>query len=194
MPRPLTPAEAAARLKKWADVGIDYALVEGTIRALDVDKRESVARAPRRSGRLASTIRVLKPSSRSAAAKKGQIRAQIKAGSSSSGNRVLYASVLQTGKVGYPPKDRTARHLIAPQRFMKSAGGYVRMSGRLYVPARDASALRFIAGGRPVFTRRVMHPGSRFRADNYLRVNEPRLIANVEAEFVKPKNDPLGAA
>ena len=100
MARVLTPRQLAAQIEKWAAVGIDFALVQSAAAALEEDRRESAARAPRRSGRLASTIRVVRPSS-TRAGRTGILRLSLTAGSGSSnrGKRVEYASVLQTGQV-----------------------------------------------------------------------------------------------
>jgi hypothetical protein len=163
-------ATLAERIRKWAAIGIDASLVEGITTGLQVDEKESEGRAPRKQGRLVRTIRVVQPSA-TRAAKRGVIRAGLAAGSRSGDRRlaVAYASVLQTGKVGYPPGAKTRKHPIQARRA-EYRNGRISTTG----------VLSFVAGGRRVFVRRVMHPGSRFEAMNYLQINEPRLARVID--------------
>ena len=174
----------AKKFEKWAASGLDYTLVVGTRAGLEMDRRDSSGRAPRVSGRLAGTIRVVEPRI-AAAVKRGFIRVNLVAGSKSKANPVPYASVLQKGLVGYPPKDRTKPHPILAQtrgqvgEWVATFGGrsarfrsFTRASGKM---------LRFQAGGRTVFAGKVQHPGSRFRAREYMRVNEQRVQGAIDA-------------
>jgi hypothetical protein len=166
MARELTPKQAAERLERWAKAGFQVALVDALTTALEADKRESAGRAPRRTGALASTIRVTKPSA-ARAEKTGVLKASLAAGRRSVDRRkaVPYARVLQTGQVYGGPGGRTRPHVIVAREGRYNAGGRFATTG----------ALSFTVGGRRVLARAVKHPGSRFRALGYLRVNEPRL-------------------
>jgi hypothetical protein len=182
MPRTLSPAELANRIRKWAAVGVDVSIVDGVVTGLEVDEKESEARAPRRQGKLAKTIRVIRPSA-TQAAKKGVIRAALAAGSRSADRRkgVPYASVLQTGKVGYPPASRTKPHEIKARRADYS-GGRIRTTG----------VLSFLVGGRRVYARAVKHPGSRFKQIEYLQVNETRLAGVIDRSTQKRIDAEIG--
>jgi hypothetical protein len=153
----VSPKQLAKRLEKWAKAGIDVRLVDLTVGALAVDKGESQARAPKREGRLARSVRVVAPSS-TRAAKTGVIRATLAAGSRSRdrGRAVPYAAVHQRG-------GRTRPHEIKARRA-DYRGGRIATLG----------VLAFRAGGRTAFARTAKHPGAVFRARDYLRVNEPR--------------------
>lgn len=171
MARELTPRQAADRLAKWAKAGFNVALVDSVTGALEADRQESAGRVPRRTGALASTIRVAKPSA-SRAAKTGVLKASLIAGRRSVDRRksVAYARVLQTGQVYGGPGGRTRPHAIVARTGGYGAGGRFATTG----------VLSFMVGGRRVFARAVRHPGSRFRALGYLRVNEPRLQRQVD--------------
>ncbi len=171
MARELTPQQAAERLAKWARAGFNVALVDAVTSALEADKQESAGRAPRRTGALASTIRVTKPSA-SRAAKTGVLKASLIAGRRSVDRRkaVAYARVLQTGEVYGGPDGRTRPHVIVAREGRYNAGGRFATTG----------ALSFTVGGRRVFARSFRHPGSRFRPLGYLRVNEPRLSRQLD--------------
>ena len=172
----------AKKFDKWNAAGFDYTLVIGARAGLEMDRRESAARAPRRSGRLASTIRVQQPRL-AATTKRGFVRVVLAAGSTSKANPVPYASVLQRGLVGYPPKSKTRPHVILAQKagqvgeWVATFGGrggrfrsFVRASGK---------TLRFEAGGKTVFASKVNHPGSRFKARNYMAVDERRVEGSI---------------
>ena len=174
----------ARKFERWGEAGFDYALVVGARTGLEMDRRDSAARAPRRVGRLAGTIRVNQPRL-AAAVKRGFVRLQLVAGSRSKANPVPYASVLQKGLVGYPPKDRTKPHLILAQtrgqvgEWVATFGGrsarfrsFTRASGKM---------LRFELGGQVHFAGAVKHPGSRFRARSYLSVDERRVQGTIDA-------------
>lgn len=171
MARELTPKQAADRLEKWAKAGFNVALVDSVTGALEADKQESAGRAPRRTGALAATIRVAKPSA-SRAAKTGVLKASLIAGRRSVDRRksVAYARVLQTGQVYGGPGGRTRPHVIVAREGRYDAGGRFGTTG----------VLSFTVGGRRVFARAVRHPGSRFRPLGYLRVNEPRLQRQID--------------
>ena len=173
----------AKKFDKWAAAGLDYTLVLGTRAGLEMDRRDSAARAPRRSGRLAGTIRVAEPRV-AATVKRGWVRVNLLAGNKSKSNPVPYASVHQQGLVGYPPKDRTKPHVILAQtrgqvgEWVATFGGrsarfrsFTRSSGKM---------LHFLAGGREVFAGRVQHPGSRFKARDYMRVDERRVQGTID--------------
>lgn len=182
MPRQLSPAEAAKRLQKWADVGIDAALVDGLVAGLKPDAAASRSRAPHKSGRLAATIRVTSP--RPERTKRtGTVRAGLIAGSSSGDRRkaVQYASVLQTGKVGYPPRGSTRPHPIRARRAGYAAG-----------EVRTTGVLAFNAGGTRVYARSVQHPGSHFPALGYLAVDERRLATVVDRSLQKSEDREVG--
>jgi hypothetical protein len=168
MPRSYTPAEAAARVQKWAAVGFDYAIVEGLREALEVDRQESLGRLAghRKSGALASTLRVTSPSSRKAA-KVGLISVNLVAGSRSASKPVPYASVLQTGQV-YPGAAKSRDHDIVSR-----GGGMV---GPI--------------GGR--FFKSVHHPGSRFPQLDYLKVSAPRVQATVDSKLQRSADREIG--
>lgn len=190
MPRPMSAKEAADRLAKWEAVGISIALVDGGMAALEQDARDSRTRAPRVSGRLAATIRVVRPSSRSAAARAGQLVFRLGAGSRTrdrrKGSGVAYARVLQTGRVWTPGGEvaKTREHEIQA-RAGSYGGGKFRTTG----------VLAFARGGLNLFARKVRHPGSRFHALGYLGVNEPRLRSTVDAALQRGiDHDGLGAS
>lgn len=104
MPRQLSPSEAAARLRKWAAAGFNPAVVGGLLSGLEVDRRESQGRAPHRTGALASTIRVKRPSS-TRAAKIGRIDSGLSAG----GKKAPYGRIIQEG-------GKTRPHTITPKK------------------------------------------------------------------------------
>ena len=173
----------ARKVDRWAAAGFDYALVVGARAGLEQDRSESAARAPRRVGRLAGTIRVIQPKL-ATAAKKGFVRLALAAGSKSKANPVPYASVLQKGLVGYPGKASTKPHVILAQtsgqvgEWVATFGGrsarfrsFTRASGKM---------LRFEMGGQTRFAGKVKHPGSRFKARHYLAVNERRVQGSID--------------
>lgn len=168
-------------MEKWASVGIDYAVVDGMLKALELDRSESEARAPRKTGKLAKTIKVLRPSAQRAQ-KTGLIRAAVVAGSRSGDRRksVSYASVLQTGKVYNGPGGKTKPHDIVARKASYS-GGKIQTTGVL--------ALK--VGGHPKFARKVHHPGSTFAAMDYLRVNEDRAVKDVDQALQASANRDL---
>ncbi len=181
--RELTPKQAAKRIARWAKTGISLALVDSLKSALDVDRRESATRAPHRSGALAGTIRVTEPSS-TKAAQTGLIKASLSAGRRSVDRRkaVPYARVLQTGQVYGGPGGKTKPHPIVARRARYNERGTLLTTG----------VLSFVIGGRRVFTRSVRHPGSRFRALGYLRVNEPRLQHQLDRDLGKDTEKEIG--
>ena len=179
----MSAAAMAKHMRRWADVGIDGALVNGGLNALREDRGESRTRAPKKTGRLAETVRVVRPTV-ARVRRTGVIRMSLAAGSRARGPRaVAYASVLQTGKVGYPAKEKTVAHTIRPRR-----GEY---SGEVF---RTTGVLSFDKGGTRVFARSVRHPGTRFPALGYLKVNEARVAAScdrsVERSFEFPIFNP----
>jgi hypothetical protein len=167
MPRPISPSEAAARIQRWAALGFPIAIVDGAVEAIEQDRTESRARAPRLGGALGKTIRVIKPRERTAQ-RTGFIRVSLKAGN----KQVTYGSVHQTGRIGYPGQPKTRPHVIEPR------------GGRSY--------LSFEVGGRRVFAKRVNHPGSRFRAQNYLQVNQRRAAETIDRRLQASARKDLG--
>jgi hypothetical protein len=167
--RRMSAAAMAKHLRRWAEVGIDGALVIGAVNALRDDRRDSQARAPKKTGRLAATVRVVRPTV-ARTKRTGMIRASLAAGSRSGGSRaVAYASVLQTGKVGYPAQEKTRAHRIEPRR-----GTY---AGDTF---RTTGVLSFENGGTRVFAKSVKHPGTRFPALGYLKVDEARMVTSLD--------------
>lgn len=179
----MSPAKMAEQIRKWREAGFDVAIVDAGIATIEADRNEARSRAPRRSGALAGTIRVIRPSS-TAAARRGYVRLALAAGSRAMGNPVRYASVLQTGTVGYPARERTKAHPISPQ----GGGATLRVSGRRAVLRENSShtVLRLKVPGGNVFVARVKnHPGSKFQALNYLQVNEARAVTIIGAGVAK---------
>lgn len=185
----------AKKFDRWAEAGFDYALVVGARAGLEMDRRDSAARAPRRTGRLAGTIRVIDPRL-SSAVKRGFVRVVLAAGSKSKANPVPYASVLQRGLVGYPPKDRTRPHVILAQtsgqvgEWVATFGGrsarfrsFTRASGKM---------LRFQLGGQTIFAGKVHHPGSRFKARHYLAVDEGRVQGSIDQALQRGLDREIG--
>jgi hypothetical protein len=162
----------AERLEKWARAGFSFAIVEGAVASLEQDLRAARARVRRRTGKLAATIRIKRPSS-SQAARTGKIRLGLSAGS----RTVPYASVLQTGKVGYPPGPKTRPHIIGSR-----------------APGARTGTLSFIVrGGQRVFTRRpVKHPGSRFQADGYVNLDEKRAQSSIDQSLQRSIDREIG--
>lgn len=160
MARTLTPQEFAARVEKWAAAGFHFAQVQALRAGIEEDRREGVARAPRKSGALARTIRVTNPSA-SRAAKTGVIRVALTAGSKGKKSPVAYARVLNEGNVwvGAGTVPRSTRHVIRP---------------------KDADRLSFLDDGRRFVGLEVNHPGSRWPALHYLGINEPRLAQRID--------------
>ena len=177
MPATISPGEQANRCRRWAETQFDGSVVVGLQLALQVDRRESQSRAPRRTGALAGTIRVTNPSVKRAL-KTGSVVVSLTAGSRKKGHPVWYASVLQRGLVGWPGSPTTKPHRIA-----KTTGGqwYVTWGrGRGYGGRQGTGQnLAFVAGGQMLFRGSVQHPGSRFNAVGYLKVNEPRARESV---------------
>ena len=165
MPRALTPKQAALRILDWARYGFDVGLIDAGIKALEPDKVESQARAPKKSGRLAATIRIAKPTQR-AAVKRGFVKLGLVAGSRSRDRRkaVPYARVLQEGEVWGGGNSK--KHPIRA-RAAAYYDGSIRTTGRLALA--------------PYYPREVVHPGSDFPKLEYLRVNEVRVSRGVEA-------------
>lgn len=149
-------------MAKWAKAGFPIAIVDGLVNGLELDRRESTSRAPRKSGRLAATIRVVKPSA-TAAARRGFITAALAAGSKSGDRRkaVSYGRVHQVG--GF----------TGPHRIRARAAQYV--GGRLV-----SGVMAMKIGGRTVFAPQVFHPGSKFRKLEYLKITEPRVAYSID--------------
>jgi hypothetical protein len=184
----MSPAAMAKHMRRWADVGIDGALVTSTVEALGDDRRESASRAPKKEGKLARTVRVMRPTP-ARTKRTGKVRVSLAAGSRS-GDRskaVPYASVLQTGKVGFPGRSKTREHIIRARRGSYGSGVF-----------RTTGVLAFAKGGTRVYARSVIHPGSKFRAIGYLKVDERRASARmktaVAASFERESFDAVPAA
>lgn len=175
-------ARLAAKIEKWAKAGFNYDAIACARKTLEVDKNESKARAPKKSGALAGTIRVATPSS-TRAAKRGIVRLDLTAGSSSLSNPVIYASVHQRGLVGWPGVERTAAHVIGAQRA--EWVGRKLMRGRKSYSRGSNKTLSFSVGGQRLAREAVHHPGSRFKARNYLQVNESRAAQTIERGAVE---------
>jgi len=172
MPATITPSDQAKRMRRWAETQFDGSVIVGLQTALEVDRRESQSRAPRRTGALAGTIRVTNPSAKRAM-KTGSVFVSLTAGSRQKGNPVWYASVLQRGLVGWPGSPTTKAHRIGKTSEGQWYTGWAR--GRGYFGRQGTGRnLAFTAGGETLFRGSVQHPGSRFNAVGYLKVNEPR--------------------
>ena len=198
----LTPKQYADRVARWRKVGYDYALIVNARLALDDDRRDSTARAPKKTGKLAQTIRVIDPKAGNAAraekygrASAGTVRIELAAGSRARGAAAVpYARVLQTGQV-YPGRARTKPHEI--QALIASRVGSVvpqlRAAGRRLKVTGFKSAtgkMLKLRGGN--FRTRLMHPGSRFRALQFLAIDEARLIRKTDTGLQAGVNKELG--
>jgi hypothetical protein len=179
--RVLTPKQFQERVQKWADAGFDYALVETLRMTLEKDRAESAARAPRKRGVLAFTVRVIRPSA-TTAKRKGIIRVSLAAGSRSGDPRksVPYASVLQSGKV-YGGGTRSKRHVIRARVGRYDDRGRFLKTGLLLFTGRRG----FFAGHE------VMHPGSKWPALKYLGVNEGRVGEALDSGLQRRANREL---
>lgn len=191
MARTLTPAEFAARTRKWVEAGFNGAAIQSALVALEQDRREAEASAPSKSGAMRKTIRVIKPTVKTAL-KRGFPTLGLAAGS----RTVHYASVIATGKVGYPPGSKTKEHPIAAQGtgfagwVARKGGGSkgTRLIGKM---ASGKKALSFMWGGKKVVVRSVMHPGSRFKARDFLKINERRLNDTIQAAVTRSAMDEI---
>lgn len=173
-PNSYSPKAYAKRLADWAAKGFDYSMVEGIRAAMESDKRESIDRAPKKSGALAATIRVTQPTLRGAV-RRGVIRASITAGSRAKGSPVIYASVIQLGRVGRSGAPKMAPHTIGGEAGVATAQPGGRFSigrGRL---------LSFSIGGRRIALRRVHHPGARLKAHEFIGIDEARAARQIDA-------------
>jgi hypothetical protein len=181
----LSPKQTAIALRKFADAGFNVALVDGGLKALENDKTESQARVRKVTGKLAATIRVIKPNPQSPAARAGTLIFRLGAGSRSADRRkaVPYGRVLQTGTVYGSADGKTRPHVIQARAGGYSAGAF-----------RTTGAVAFQVAGQLVFARRVHHPGSKFTAHPYLAVNQPRLATSIEAGLVRAADDALARA
>lgn len=179
MPRALSLKETAARLARWAQYGFDVGLIDAGMEALQPDLRESKGRAPRKSGRLEATIRIVKPSAR-AAAKRGYVKLGLTAGSRSKdrGKAVPYARVHQEGEVWGGGNSR--KHPIRARVGLYGPDGKFRTTGKLALP--------------PYFPREVTHPGTDWRKKEYLQIQEPRAAATVERSQARGLLRALGDA
>ena len=172
MARGVSPETMAKRIQQWADKGLDYSMVVSAKAAMANDVTESQARIKSRTGRLAATVRLTEPSA-TRTARKGFFSVNLAAGSKAKGNPVIYASVLQLGKVGGPNgRSRTVAHVITAK------------SGRL----------AFSAGGSSIVRTQVMHPGSQFPAQEYLRIQADRVTRTIDVGINKSAADELGKA
>ncbi len=151
----MSPSKYARKLEQWAAVGVHYDIIVAARAALEDDRRESVGRVPKKSGRLAGTIRVSEPSA-ARFKRKGYFAAHLSAGSRAKGDPVKYALVLQTGKT-YAGASRSVPHDIP--------GGVKLPDGSM----RHA----------------VHHPGGRFVAHHYLRVEESRAARYIDTAITK---------
>jgi hypothetical protein len=165
----------AAAIRKWAEVGFDYAAVQGLKASLQQDKSESQGRAPKRTGKLAGTIRVVNPSS-TAAGRNGFIKGGLAAGSRGL-KGVPQAGVLQRGTV-WGGGAKSKPHLIT-RRTGSYQSTQVSVGGG---PSFGASA--FVTGHlklSPTFPRQVHHPGSKWPALDYLRVDAARASTQIDS-------------
>jgi len=165
--RALTPAELAGKLDKWEAAGFPRSQTAGALRALEQDLSEAQGRVPKRSGKLAKTLRIINPSM-TRAQKKGVLRFGLAAGSRSKTDPVRYARVLQEG-------GKTRPHPIPKAR-----------------PDDTGKRLSMTVGGNRIARARVQHPGSTFRALEYLKVNEDRLAGRIEVEVQQAINAEIG--
>jgi len=171
-----TPQSYAKWLDKWYGSGFDLAVIDGAMTAVEADAAESRARAPHKSGKLAASIRTVRPRV-GAAIKRGLIRFRLTAGKRGiSPSSVPYAQVMQTGRVSqFAPgpsrgQTKTAAHRIEARGGSYSSGGFS-ITGRL----------RFQVSGKWVMVPAVEHKGSRLRAHNYLRFREDRVAGAINS-------------
>lgn len=94
------------------------------------------------------------------------IRASLAGSRSRSKRSVPYARILQAG-------GRTRPHVIRAGR-------------------RGGTFLSFESDGRRVFARTVSHPGARYAARDYLRVNMPRLQHQIDTGLQKSADREIG--
>lgn len=160
-------------LNKWADSGFDVGTIDQAMSAVELDAAESRARAPHKSGKLAATIRAVRPKV-GPAMKKGVIRFGLTAGKRGlSPSAVPYAQVMQTGHVSKFAPSGAGATKTAAHRIEARAGSY--SGGKFGITGR----LRFVVRGNPVAVPAVNHPGSKLRARNYLNFREERVAAAV---------------
>lgn len=178
MSRAVSPEVFAAKLEKWASAGFNYALVAAGRAALERDRQESIARAPSKTGALRRTIKVTESQLKSTI-RRGFFKISLTAGSRAKGNPVTYASVLQFGGVGYPPKDRTRAHPIVAS----TKGVWHRPTLSRTTYSEGTGKMLKLPGG--IFRRSVQHPGSHFRALHYLAISERRAAETVKASVAK---------
>jgi hypothetical protein len=164
MAKGVSPEVMAKRIQKWADKGLDYAMVTKAKDALALDVVESRLRIRSKTGRLAKTVRLTEPSA-TLTARRGFFRINLAAGSKAKGSPVRYASVLQLGRVGGPFG--------------------VRRSHVHFITAKRGSAIAFQLNGQRRVFEQVVHPGSRFPAQEYLRINPERASRTIEAGVQK---------
>lgn len=177
----LSPEALAKRFDKWAEQGLDYALVVGAQSAMELDRAESIARIHSKSGTLASTVRLTTPSA-TRTRRKGYFTISLAAGSKSKTKPVAYAGVLQEGKT-FGGATRTKGHWIPRQPI----GG--RLFGGLLVAVGAGHGVKLPGGA---VRRAVWHPGSRLVKQEYLRINEGRAKVKIDASIQKNANTEIG--
>ena len=147
MARGMSPKRLAQKMDAWGKEGLNYSIVVGGNAGLELDRARARARAPRRSGRLARTIRVVEPRLK-ATARRGFIRLGLAAGSKSKRNPVPYASVIVSGLLAWAvrsPSKSTMRRPFRPTGSASCIPWYGR--GRAPSPSPPKRSKRLCAGG-----------------------------------------------
>jgi hypothetical protein len=161
--RKLSPREAARRIEKWANVGVSIAVIDGMQSGLEVDRREAVARAPKRSGALASTIHVMRISS-TVFARTGRLTCGLSAGTRK-GGQAPYGRIIQLG-------GKIPAHEIRPTK---------------------ATMLAFRSGSELVFAKVVQHPGATFpTGSGYMKINGDRIAQHIDSGLRRGADREIG--
>lgn len=204
-----TPKQLKRKFAEWSAKGLNFAVVLGLQKGIEPDRAAGVTRAPRKKGRLASTIRVTKPTLRNAV-KTGLIKVLLMAGSRSKDNYVPQASVLQNGFIvspretvkGEPVKiaERTRAHTIRPRDGVSKGDWVVRVTPKGRYAGRqateDRAQKRVLAfkskTGEILFRKVVRHPGSKFKARKYLGLTVPHILRTLDAQIQASANGEIG--
>jgi hypothetical protein len=193
-----TPKQLKRKFEDWAKHGLNYAVVMGQQKGLEPDRAQGVSRAPRKSGNLASTIRITQPTLKRAI-KTGLIETKLVAGSKSKAIQVFYSSVHQngfivravaTGKDPVRVADRTKAHIIAPRAGHKKGDFVATVRGgrstvrQMGFDREQRKVLRIkLKTGEILFRRQVKHPGSKFKGHKYLTITVENVRRGIDAEI-----------